>query len=152
MYGLCQSACLWYETIKRQLESLGFEQLPDERCIFWYEGKKKSVYGEDVGKVGWLTMRTRPDIAFVVNRLQRRTANPRKQDLEALSQLLRYLKGAPDYGINLAIQLAKDTNYDSLIGYVDSSYNDCEDGKSTEAYIFYYAGAPVLWSSRKQDI
>jgi hypothetical protein len=27
------------------------------------------------------------------------TANPRKQDLDALSQLLRYLKGAPIYGI-----------------------------------------------------
>ncbi|KAJ5926177.1 hypothetical protein N7516_007950, partial [Penicillium verrucosum] len=97
----------------------------------------KSAYGEDVGKVGWLTMRTRPDIAFAVNRLQRRTANPRKQDLEALSQLLRYLKGAPDYGVKLAVK------EDGLIGYVDSSYNDCEDGKSTEAYIFYYAGAPV---------
>lgn len=92
-------------------------------------------------------MRTRPDIAFVVNRLQRRTANPRKQDLEALSQMLRYLKGAPDYGI----QLTKDPNHD-LIGYVDASYNDCEDGKSTEAYVFYYAGAPISWSSRKQDI
>ncbi|OQD69300.1 hypothetical protein PENPOL_c002G08114 [Penicillium polonicum] len=92
-------------------------------------------------------MRTRSDIAFVVNRLQRRTTNPRKQDLEALSQMLRYLKGAPDYGI----QLAKDPNQD-LIGYVDASYNDCEDGKSTEAYVFYYAGAPIPWSSRKQDV
>lgn len=108
--------------------------------------QEKYAYGEHVGKVGWLTMRTRPDIAFAVNQLQRRTADPRKQDLEALSQLLRYLKGAPDYGVQLAI--AKD----GLVGYVDYSYNDCEDGKSTEAYIFYYAGAPVSWSSQKQDI
>lgn len=34
IYGLRQSACLWYKTIKQQLEDLGFEQLPDERCIF----------------------------------------------------------------------------------------------------------------------
>lgn len=265
LYGLRQSACLWYETIKTELQELGFEQLPDERCIFvhrekdiwlllyvddtlcastskesieWFkqtvsfkikvigepgrflrtsitrskeDGKEdtifidqaayvedllqtaslgrvsatylpmkasyktpfsaqeatsddqqeghqeneddaisqseKAAFGEDVGKVGWLTMRTRPDIAFSVNRLQRRTANPRKEDLDALSQLLRYLKGAPSYGI----QLAKDPSQ-SLVGFVDSSYNDCEDGKSTEAYIFYYAGAPISWCSRKQDV
>ena len=60
---------------------------------------KKSAFGEDISKVAWLGIRIRPDIAFTINRLQRRTANPRKQDLDALSQLLRYLKGAPIYGI-----------------------------------------------------
>ena len=202
LYGLRQSANLWYETLKEELKRLGFEELPDERCIFthrerdlwlllyvddtlsaaldkrqiqWFKdniifkikvigeparflgssltrdlltifvdqvayledllqtaslGKvsstylpmrlsyqppfstietdtvsqtvsspEKSAFGEDVGKVAWLGMRTRPDIAFAMNRLQRRTANPRKQDLDALSQLLRYLKGAPIYGI-----------------------------------------------------
>lgn len=53
----------------------------------------------------------------------------------------------PDYGI----QLARDTNQ-GLIDYVDASYNDCEDGKLTEAYVFYYAGAPISWSSRKEDV
>ena len=81
------------------------------------------------------------------------TANPRKQDLEALSQLLRYLKGAPHFGIQLAKSNSTDEiQNQSLIGYVDSSFNNCEDGKSTEAYVFYYAGVPVSWSSRKQDI
>ena len=64
--------------------------------------QEKAAFGEDVGKVGWLTMRTRPDIAFAVNRLQRRTTNPRKQDLEALFQMLRYLIGTPEYGIQIA--------------------------------------------------
>ena len=39
---------------------------------------EKVAFGEDIGKVAWLGMRIRPDIAFAVNRLQRRTANPRK--------------------------------------------------------------------------
>lgn len=73
--------------------------------------------------------------------------NPRKQDLEALSQMLRYLMGIPKYGL----QLAKDPKQ-SLIGYVDASHNDCEDGKSTEVYVFYYAGAPISRSSRKQEV
>lgn len=39
-----------------------------------------------------------------------------------------------------------------LHGYVDASYQDCEDGKSTEAFISYYGGGPVSWSSRKKEI
>ena len=30
---------------------------------------EKAAFGEDVGKVAWLGMRTRPDIAFAINRL-----------------------------------------------------------------------------------
>jgi hypothetical protein len=30
---------------------------------------EKLAFGEDVGKVAWLGMRIRPDIAFAVNRL-----------------------------------------------------------------------------------
>jgi hypothetical protein len=30
---------------------------------------EKIAFGEDVGKVGWMAMRTRPDIAFAVNPL-----------------------------------------------------------------------------------
>ena len=36
LYGLRQSANLWYETLKEELKRLGFEELPDERCIFTY--------------------------------------------------------------------------------------------------------------------
>jgi hypothetical protein len=31
----------------------------------------------------------------------------------------------------------------NLIGYIDSSFNDYEDRKSTEVYIFYYTRAPI---------
>ena len=31
-----------------------------------------------------------------------------------------------------------------LIGYIDSSFNDYEDRKSTEVYVFYYTRAPIL--------
>jgi hypothetical protein len=36
LYGLRQSVNLWYETLKEELKRLGFEELPDERCIFTY--------------------------------------------------------------------------------------------------------------------
>jgi hypothetical protein len=37
-------------------------------------------------------------------------------------------------------------------GYLDSSYADREDFKSTSGYIFKLAGAPVSWKSRKQPV
>jgi hypothetical protein len=41
---------------------------------------------------------------------------------------------------------------DNLVGYVDASYQDCEDRKSIEAYIFFYARSPISWNSRKEEI
>lgn len=51
--------------------------------------------------------------------------------------------------MGLGILLGKDQT--GLTGYVDASYHDCEDGKSTEAFVMYYAGCPISWSSRKGD-
>ncbi|KAJ5563333.1 hypothetical protein N7535_008497 [Penicillium sp. DV-2018c] len=90
--------------------------------------------------------RCRPDIALAVNNLQRRASAPRQEDVEALKQLIRYVKGTMNQGIPLG------RIREGLIGYVDASYQDCEDGKSTEAFIFFYAGAPVSWNSRKEEI
>ena len=96
--------------------------------------------------MGWLVDKSRPDIALAVNKLQRRAVALRQQDIDALKQLIRYLKGSMNLGILLGrIQ-------DGLIGYVDASYQDCEDGKSIEAFIFFYVGAPVSWNSRKEEI
>lgn len=105
------------------------------------------AYLEDIGKLGWLADKSRPDIALVVNKLQRRAAAPRPEDVDALKQLSRYVKGTMDLGI----LLGKDPQT-GLTGYVDASYHDCEDGKSTEAFVMYYAGCPVSWSSRKEDL
>jgi hypothetical protein len=39
-----------------------------------------------------------------------------------------------------------------LIGYINALYNDYEDSKSTEAFIFFFAGSLVSWRSAKQRI
>ncbi|KAJ5425153.1 hypothetical protein N7465_000223 [Penicillium sp. CMV-2018d] len=104
------------------------------------------AYVEDIGKLGWLADKSRPDIALEVNKLQRRAAAPRPKDIEAMKQLNRYIKGTI-----LGILLGKDPTT-GLIGYIDASYNDCEDRKSTEAFVTYYAGCPISWLSRKENL
>ena len=48
----------------------------------------------------FLTNCTRPDIAYVVSRLSRYTHNPSIEHWDAISRLLRYLKGTFDYGLS----------------------------------------------------
>jgi hypothetical protein len=84
-------------------------------------------------KMRWLADKSRPDIAVAVNKLQRRTSAPRKEDVEALKQLIRYLKGTKSLGI----LLSKDANGDNeLIGYMDALYQDCDDRKARKRISF----------------
>ena len=36
--------------------------------------------------------------------------------------------------------------------YVDAAHQDLEDGKSSEGYVIYYAGSPVAWGAKKQQV
>ena len=67
----------------------------------WSPPSEAKAYLEDIGKLGWLADKSRPDIALVVNKLQRRAAAPRSEDGDALKQLNRYVKGTMDLGILL---------------------------------------------------
>ncbi|OKO98596.1 Retrovirus-related Pol polyprotein from transposon TNT 1-94 [Penicillium subrubescens] len=107
----------------------------------------KLKYAQKMGKVGWLSIKMRPDIASAVSKLQRRSGSPREADMLAYRDLLQYLAGTIDLGIPFGRDPTK-----GLEGYVDSSYGDAEDGKSTEAYIWFFAGAPISWSSNRQEI
>jgi len=88
----------------------------------------KLKYAQKMGKIGWLSIKMRPDIAAVVSKLQRRSAFLRELDMSAYRDLLQYLAGT----INLGILFGRDLSR-GLEGYVDSSYANAEDGKSTEA-------------------
>ncbi|KAI2785827.1 hypothetical protein POX_h09588 [Penicillium oxalicum] len=107
----------------------------------------QGAYAKMMGKIGWLSIKMRPDIAATVSKLQRRNAHPRKDDMVAYKVLLQYLAGTTNLGIPFGKEPSK-----GLEGFVDSSYADAEDGKSTEAYIWFFAGALISWSSKRQDI
>ena len=48
----------------------------------------------------FLTNCTRPDIAYVFGRLSRYIRNPSIEHWDAISKLLRYLKGTFDFGLS----------------------------------------------------
>ena len=57
-------------------------------------------YAQIIGSLMLLTNCTCPDIAYAVGRLNRYTHNPSIEHWDAISKLLRYLKGTFDFGLS----------------------------------------------------
>lgn len=90
------------------------------------------------GKLNWISRKTRPDINYTVFRVLRRNSSPTIEDLKAVKNAMRFLRGSTDWGIILGAK-----KHHGLEAYIDASFQDHEDGKSTKAYIIIYAGAPI---------
>ncbi|GAA87762.1 polyprotein [Aspergillus luchuensis IFO 4308] len=104
-------------------------------------------YQSLVGRLNWLTTKTRPDLRHATFRLQRRMHAPTTADAKALKHIYRYLRTTTPYGIILAADHTK-----GIEVYMDAAHADHEDGKSTEGFIIFYAGGPISWSSNKQSV
>ena len=89
---------------------------------------------------------TRPDIAFIVNKLCKFMSNPGEVHWQMLKFLLRYLQGSKHKGL---LYKFDQTSVLGLHGYADASHADCPDtSRSTLAYCFYYGGAILSWHSK----
>ena len=77
-------------------------QLSKDQCPTTIEEKaamKAVPYREAVGALNWVTVGTRPDIAFAVGQLARFMENLGRIHWEAVKRVLRYLKGTKDWGL-----------------------------------------------------
>ena len=89
---------------------------------------------------------TRPDIAFVVDVLDKYLSDPSQSHWKAANKVLRHLQGTKDL-------MFKNRRIDALkvVGFSDSDYASCvDDKKSTSCYIFMMAERDVLWKSVKK--
>ena len=110
------------------------------------QGELYDKYGTLLGKLMWLSVSTRPDITFAVNRLARYTAAPTKQHMDALLHVVRYLKGTSEMG--LCFKPGEFT----VEGQCDSDYasSDLDARKSCSGYVFLINGVAVSWQSKLQ--
>ena len=171
--SLCQS-----DYITEMLERLSFSQLNSVRtpvepgtqrsvrdCPTMEEGCRamaKVDYRGAVGCLLWLANATRPDISFAVSQVSRFLENPGEAHWAAVKRICRYLPGTKELAIvytSGALHHNDVEGYYSyvqpgelpMIGYVDSDYATCKDTRrSVTGYVFYLAGGPVSWASRKQ--
>lgn len=100
-----------------------------------------------IGKLLYLSNRTRPDIAAPVAALARYQDNASEEHWKAAKQILRYLRGTINLGIHF--------NYrgdNILYGYADADFaGDTDDRKSTSGIVFMLNGGPIHWKSKKQS-
>ena len=121
---------------------------PIEPGIALESNKKVLVdlpYKNLIGKLMFLAVATRPDIAFAVSYLSQFNDCFDETHFKTAKRVLRYLKGTRDIGLNF-----KKTG-NKLYGMADADWGSCKiDRKSFSGYCFKFAGAPISWACRKQ--
>jgi len=120
-----------------------------------------ALYRSMTSSIMHLAIWTRPDIAWITNKLCQFNQNPSELHMTAVTHLFRYIQGSLDYAIiyspsndNSLYGLFTDYNdfdYTPLHGYSDASgASDPDDRCSTSGYIFFLYNGPIVWGSRKQ--
>jgi Reverse transcriptase (RNA-dependent DNA polymerase) len=104
-------------------------------------------YQRLVGRLIYLS-HTRPDISFAVSVVSRYMHDPREGHMDAVYQILRYLKNAPGTGL-----IFRKNGHLSIEGYCDSDWASyADDRKSTSGYCMFVGGNLVSWKSKKQTV
>ena len=108
---------------------------------------KDLPYRELVGSLIYISIVSRPDIAYATSLLSRYLDKPTKQLWIAAKRVLRYLNATS----NLALTFYK--NQDTgVVAYSDADWaGDISSRKSTSGCVLYHCGNPVLWYTRKQN-
>ena len=97
------------------------------------------LYQSAVGSLMYLSVCSRPDIAYAVNTLAKFSSKPTQKHWPAVKRVFRYLNGTAEYGI-----LFKKGESEECIGYSDSDWaGDQDDRKSTSGYIFQSASGAI---------
>ena len=95
----------------------------------------QTQYQKLVGKLIYLS-HTRPDLAYAVGVVSRFMHKPQKQHLDAVYQILRYLKGIAEKGV-----LYRNHGHLNLHAFTDADWGaDRDSRKSTSGYFTLMGG------------
>jgi hypothetical protein len=107
-----------------------------------------------VSSLLYIALNTRCDILWVVNKLAKSSTQPGIRDFEALMHCFGYLRRFPDYAIKFYSNVNESpvhkictkhkVPFTELIGFSDSSWQDCPDtGRSTTGYKVFIQGGVI---------
>jgi hypothetical protein len=107
--------------------------------------KEKYPYSTLVGKLMFLAVATRPDLAYTVGALTRFMANPTTVHWQVAKGVVRYLAKTPERGITFRGSSTE------LEAYCDADYaGDIDTRRSTTGYVFVMNGGATSWNSKRQ--
>ena len=111
-------------------------------------------YSSIVGMLLYLSINTRPDIAFAVSQAARFNASPKQSHAQAVKHIVRYLKGTRTLGTiikpigALVLDLFVDADFAGLHRREPDEVPDSV--RSRTGYIILLSGCPLLWKSKLQ--
>ncbi|XP_043070728.1 secreted RxLR effector protein 161-like [Drosophila grimshawi] len=106
---------------------------------------RKYPYQNLIGSLMFLSVTTRPDIAYTVNFMSQFQSCYKAEHWKTAKRILRYLSGTKQLGL-----LFKRTGED-LYGVVDADWGaNLTDRRSYSGQAFILAGAAISWEARKQ--
>ena len=106
--------------------------------------KNQKLYMSVIGSLQYVT-HTKPNLAFVINRLSQFLQSPTMTHWNAVKRVLRYLKGTKDMGLHI-----KHSDELNLSSYLDANWAcSPNDRKSIAGYCVYLGDTLVSWSSKK---
>lgn len=111
-------------------------------------------YRSVIGKLNFLEKSTRPDIAYAVHQCARFSESPRVEHSRAIKVIGRYLKATKDKGIickptSVGFECYSDADF---AGNWSEKYavEDSSTARSRSGFVIFYAGCPIVWSSKLQ--
>ena len=106
----------------------------------------RAEYQALMGHLLFLSICTRLDISYTVNRLTQHNSEPRADHLAAAKRVLRYLRGTVDLCLHYK---ATDAPL-SLAAYSDSDWAGLQDRISVSGHCWFYGDCLIDWGSKKQ--
>ena len=105
------------------------------------------LYQSTIGSLSYLSVTTRPDITYSVNKMVKFCVDPSRHNWTGVKHILQYLKGTIQFGITYTKQSSGE-----CMAYSDPDWGrNLDDCKSTSGYLFAISGGPVSWKSKKQS-
>lgn len=118
-----------------------------------------NLYQRAIGKLMYLMLGSRPDIAYAVTKLAQVAAAPTERHWKGVLRIMKYLRSHESVRLVLGsnkMPIPPSLNLPNparLIGYFDASLMDCtKSRKSTGAYCFFLDGSCISWTSKKQGL
>ena len=107
-------------------------------------------YREVIGSLMFLSVVTRPDLAYIVNFLSRYVCNFDKSHWRALQRVLKYLKNTTKLGVTYKVNKNSEL---CVKAFSDADFaGDRDKRRSTSGCIILLANGPVLWCSKRQSV
>jgi hypothetical protein len=101
-----------------------------------------------------LTASTRPELMVAVHQCARFSADPRLQHEQAIKRIVCYLKRTADKGLILRLDVSRGlechVDADFAGGFSPEYSDDATTCYSRTGFIIWFAGCPLIWSSKLQ--